>query len=495
MAGIGFKFREMVSDGSYLGAIRGYVYSAIFSAGPWIMTMIVIAVLNSIAPPEIKGDTLIVFRATLTYIYAMSLLVVGTFQYPITRYIADRIYEKDRGEILSTFIGTLFLFSFMSLIAGTVFLWYNTGGFVYKILFMALFLTITLIWDGMIFLSAIKDYKFIIFVFFSGSVASIVLAVVFKSYFGVNGYVLGYFLGQLYILSGLIAETVREFYNDKGATYYFLKYFRKYATLIVAGLAYNLAIWIDKLIVWNSPVWRERYLGNLNICGVYDVSIFAAYLTIIPALAYFMVRLETNFYDLYRNYFTRIMNKNPLEKIEESRDRIIYAVDSSVLELIKIQGAITLLCYIYADSFMSFFANREISVAIFRYAIVGVFFHILFLFKTIFMMYFEYYGMLWMTTVFFLVSNGVLTWVGMSAGKNLAWGYMVSSMLSFVIAFIIFRRHLKHLIYYTFSGQPLIPNQGENACFDSFKFLESTGRSKVLKNEKFEGVDLDDLEK
>jgi len=110
------------------------------------------------------------------------------------------------------------------------------------------------------------------------------------------------------------------------------------------------------------------------------------------------------------------------------------------------------------------------------------------------MMYFEYYGMLWMTTVFFLVSNGTLTWIGMSLGKNLAWGYMISSMLSFVIAFIIFRRHLKHLIYYTFAGQPLIMAQSENAIFDSFKFLESAGRSNVLKNVDFEGVDLDDIE-
>jgi len=495
MAGIGFKFREMVSDGSYLGAIRGYAYSAIFSAGPWIMTMIVIAILNSLAPPELKGDALVAFRATLTYIYAMSLIVVGTFQYPITRYIADRIYEKDRGEILSTFIGTLFLFSFMALASGTVFLWYKSSDVCSSDLFLGLFVTTTLIWDGMIFLSAIRDYKFIVFVFLSGSLASVLLSVVLKTYMGLNGYVFGYFLGQLYILSGLIAEIVREFYNDKGATYYFLKYFRKYSALITAGLAYNLAIWIDKFIVWNSPAWRESYLGNLNICGIYDVSIFAAYLTIIPALAYFMVNLETNFYDLYRNYFTRIMNRNPLEKLEESRDRIINAVDSSVLELIKIQGSITLLCYIYADSIMGLFANREISVQIFRYAVVGVFFHILFLFKTIFMMYFEYYGMLWMTTVFFLVSNGFLTWVGISLGKNLAWGYMISSMLSFVIAFILFRRHLKHLIFYTFAGQPLIPNQGEKTVFDSFKFLESIERSNVLKNENFEGVDLDDIEK
>ncbi|HNY10109.1 MAG TPA: exopolysaccharide Pel transporter PelG, partial [Candidatus Wallbacteria bacterium] len=238
MAGIGFKFREMVSEGSYLGAIRGYLYSAVFSAGPWILTMVVIAILNTLAPPEVKGNTLIVFRAMLTYIYAMSLVVVGTFQYPITRYIADRIYEKDRGEILSTFIGTLFLFSFMALAVGTVFLWYNTGGFAFKILFMGLFVTITLIWDAMMFLSAIKDYKFIVFVFFSGSLASILLSMVLKTYIGLNGYVLGYYLGQLYILSGLIAEIVREFYNDKGATYYFLKYFKKYATLILAGLAY-----------------------------------------------------------------------------------------------------------------------------------------------------------------------------------------------------------------------------------------------------------------
>lgn len=48
----------------------------------------------------------------------------------------------------------------------------------------------------------------------------------------------------------------------------------------------------------------------------YDSAMFFAYITIVPALALFLVRVETEFYTEYKAYFGGILAKDPLAKIE-----------------------------------------------------------------------------------------------------------------------------------------------------------------------------------
>jgi len=489
MAGIGFRFREIIDEGSYLGAIKGYLYSSVFAAGPWILTMTSISALNAIAPPEIHDDSLVTFRALISYIYAASLILTGTFQLALVRYLADRLYEKDRQEIMSLFVGSSFLFTFLSLAAGSVFLSYNSAGAEFKIMALLLFATVSLIWNGMSFLTAIKDYAFIIFIFSSGTVVSIALCLILKKTFGLNGYVLGYFLGQFYIFSGMAAEITREFFSLKGASYYFLRYFKPYFTLIVSGFAYNAAIWVDKLLIWNMSS-HETYLNNFRINARYDTAVFVAYLTIIPALGYFFAKIETGFYELYKNYFACILNKESLGKIRSFQRKISESVDSSVLELIKIQGAITLLCYVNSDYLMkTVFYGNEFHVITFKYAIAGVFFHVLMLFVTIFMMYFEFYKPLLAVSLLFLATNSSFTYYSIVSGANLASGYLFASMISFLTAFILFKINIRKLVFYTFVSQPVLPSVEETVLFDSLKFISASGRAASYKDPEIMEVD------
>ncbi len=494
MAGIGFRFREIADSGSYLGAIKSYVYSSVFAAGPWILTMVVISALNALASPEVRGEALLIFRALLSYIFAFSLILTGTFQLAIVRYIADRIFDKDREELLSLFIGSSFFFAILSLAAGAAFFSKCEAPPGLKVLSVMLFVVICLIWNGMAFLTAIKDFKFIIFIFSSGAVATVALCLYLKGFYGLNGYVAGFFLGQLYIFSGIAAEITREFYTNKGATCYFFGYFKKYFILILAGFTYNLGIWIDKFIVWNFGP-HQTYLGLLKVCGDFDLAVFVAYLSIIPSLGYFFVRIETGFYDLYREYFTSIASKECLSKIEEKKDEIIRAVDESILSLVKIQGTITLLCYLNADIIIKKFGGggEALCVPVYHYAITGVMTHILFMFTTIFMMYFEFYGTLLAANSIFLALNAGLTYFVVTHGLNPAAGYAAAAAISFLFSFFAFKYMIKDLLYYTFVSQPITPALEEKAVFDSFKALDNAGIRNVCAGSALKGVDLDEL--
>lgn len=493
MAGIGFRFREIADSGSYLGAIKSYVYSSVFAAGPWMLTMAVISALNALASPEVHGRALLVFRALLSYVFAFSLILTGTFQLAIVRYIADRIFDKDREELLSLFIGSSFFFAILSLAAGAAFFSRCEAEPAFKVLSVMLFAVICLIWNGMAFLTAIKDYKFIIFIFSSGAVATVALCLYLKGPYGLNGYLAGFFLGQLYIFSGITAEITREFYTKKGATCYFFGYFKKYFILILAGFTYNLGIWIDKFIVWNFGA-HQTYLGNLKVSGHFDLAVFVAYLSIIPSLGYFFVRIETGFYDLYREYFASIANKECFSKIDEKKDEIIRSVEESILSLIKIQGTITLLCYLNADMIMRKFGGGEtLCVPVYHYAVIGVMTHILFMFTTIFMMYFEFYGTLLAANSIFLALNAGLTYLAVARDLNPAAGYATAAALSFLFAFFAFKHMIKDLPYYTFVSQPIRPALEEKAVFDGFRALENAGVRNACAGSALKGVDIDEI--
>ena len=85
----------------------------------------------------------------------------------------------------------------------------------------------------------------------------------------------------------------------------FLDRRRAYFTLAATGFLYNLGIWIDKLLFWFTPSTSEPVLGPLRASIIYDMPIFLAYLSIVPGMAVFLVRVETAFAEQYDGFFAR----------------------------------------------------------------------------------------------------------------------------------------------------------------------------------------------
>ena len=74
-----------------------------------------------------------------------------------------------------------------------------------------------------------------------------------------------------------------------------LGYFKKYPSLALIGLLYNLGIWGDKLMFWWVAENREQISGALYAAPQYDVAIYLSLLSIVPGMAVFFLKLETEF--------------------------------------------------------------------------------------------------------------------------------------------------------------------------------------------------------
>ena len=75
--------------------------------------------------------------------------------------------------------------------------------------------------------------------------------------------------------------------------------------MALAGLLGAIALWIDKWVMWRGAAGVDHELGLMH-APIYDSAIFSAHLTIIPALALFVVYFETTFYANYRSYYAAI---------------------------------------------------------------------------------------------------------------------------------------------------------------------------------------------
>src|SRR5690606_4628947 len=99
-----------------------------------------------------------------------------------------------------------------------------------------------------------------------------------------------------------------------------------FLTLAAVGLLYNLGIWADKFVFWMNPGTSEPVIGPLRSSVVYDLPIFLAYLSIIPGMAVFLMRIETDFAEQYDNYFATIRAGRTLDEIEQARHKMTSVV-------------------------------------------------------------------------------------------------------------------------------------------------------------------------
>ena len=127
------------------------------------------------------------------------------------------------------------------------------------------------------------------------------------------------------IVRGMEADGRREFTV--------LRALRSFPRLVGVGLFYNLAIWVDKMIFWFRDGTGPHPFVQYH--PLYDTCSFLAYLTVVPALAVNLVRLETAFYEKYRAYYGAILGGTPLSVIEDKRRRMLGNLEENVTRLLR----------------------------------------------------------------------------------------------------------------------------------------------------------------
>jgi len=455
MAGIGFELRKMIDQREGFAAkVRAYVCAGLISAGPWIMTILTLTILSAAGPYLGGNEGYSMFRALVTYAYAFSLVVVGVGQLAVTRRIADLLYSHAYNRVLPAFNASIAAVGAIQAVLGTVFC--VVAGFPAALCFVAvvLYVIVSLTWLALVWLSVTREYDEVLRAYIYGTLVSLGSLFVPGLAIGTVGLLSAYAAGQALTLALLVRVILRGMESGGARDWSVLSSIKAFPALVGIGLLYNGAIWVDKMIFWfldgTGPHPFVRYHP------LYDTCCFLSYLTVVPALAVNLVRLETSFYEHYRAYYGSILGGMPLKVIESKRSRMFEDLQEGGVRLIRVQGAISVACILFAGPIMRMLEMPDVAVRIFRLTSLGAFFHVLLLITILMQMYFDFRKQALATAATFFALNAILAHWSVGAGvATYGVGYAVASFFTLLLGYTLLHNGLEKLDFLTFTNQPI----------------------------------------
>lgn len=451
MAGIGFVLRKLTQRGDLLGVVEGFGHSALAATGPWLFTILSLVGINLLGSESIERGDIASFRIITIYNFAFSLVFAGPVVMVATRYLADQVFERDVRTAPGMLLGALsVMYLAQAPFVIPFYLIYLKADLATKLGAIAHFFLVSSIWLVGIFLTALKEHRAITWAFGGGMTVGMVAAVALGRIYAVPGMLAGFSLGLLTIFFPLVARIYAEYRFEAIRPFEFMGYFRKHWVLASSGLVYNVAIWVDKWIMWQAPQ-GEMLANGLISYPDYDSAMFLSCLAMAPAMGLFVFSVETDFFEHYLRYYRDIQRHATFHQIERNHRRIMEVLLANTRNFLVLQVGVTVVMIALAPHiFASLYINFS-QFGMYRLGVLGALFQVLFLFIGIVLSYFELDRVTLALQVFFLVTNAAFSLISLQMG--FAWygyGYFLAALTTFLVSFFALAHYVGQLPYVSF---------------------------------------------
>lgn len=456
MAGIGFELRRLLKKESIAGVLRAYGYAGIVSSGPWVLSILGILIIGVLSVPVVKPAGLVTqFQVSVTYLIATSLIFTGFAQLSLTRFVSDRLFEKRDDLVVSNLNGVLLLVLVTGGLVGLILMFTVFAGLgaVYRLLMLCGFTLLCGIWVGTILLSGLKRYRSIVALYFIGYATTVSVALLLRR-FGLEGLLFGFVVGHFVLMLGTWLILTAYYSPPKTISFEFAEKRLRYESLMVIGVLYNAAIWADKFMFWFNPDTSEAIIGPLRASVIYDLPVFLAYLSIIPGMAVFLVRIETDFSEYYERFYDAVRDGGSLEVIEDMRNEMVFAIRHGLAEIAKIQTMSVLVLFTIAQAFLNWLGISDLYLPLLYVQTVGASLQVLLLALLNILFYLDQRRIILLLTAMFLILNITLTYVSFILGPAFyGYGYVGSLLVTLGAGLYFIDRKLDRLEYETFMLQ------------------------------------------
>lgn len=465
MAGIGLRLRNLVADQTYLHGAAAYFSSGVIAAGPWLISVISLALLQGVVGGFLPGDDRMVLFATITYVFVGSSILTGPVQIVLTRIAADRIFLHETNVIGPIFTRSFIMWLVAVACIAVPFVLWTPFELPYRLLAGSLFVTVSLIWLVLAVISAAQDYVSLMLAFLLGYAISGGAAVALGRLYSLSGAMAGFTLGQAVCLALLINRVYIEFPSPAPAEIPLGRWWWEYRGLAVIGLLYSAGLWADKLFYWLSPM-ASVLGGFFRTFPAYDSAVLLAYLLTIPASAVFLLNIETSFYQYYRAYYLHVLKKparsgrrapqGTLKEINRARLAMIRAVRSGLWTLLKVQGMIAAFACLLAPDLTQIVGLPPDHLLTFRVAVLAAGGQVFVLYAVLLLLYLDARRLALVTALIFFASNLSLTILAYLLLPGIyGAGYLLSTLIASLVGLHLLDRRMSELNYLTFMLQPL----------------------------------------
>ena len=453
MAGIGFELRKLLQKDSLLGLVQAYAYAGVIGSGPWVLSIVGILAIGLLASTmDARIDGVTRFQVSVTWLIASSLILTGGVQLAFTRYVSDRLFEKQADVVVPNLHGVLCI---VLLTAGTLatvlaFTAFAAQSASYRVLMIAGFTLLCGIWVLTIFLSGLKRYHAIVAMYALGYGVTVGVALLARGW-GLDGLLGGFVLGHFLLFTGMWWLIVSFFNTPQAVSFDFLRADRRYPGLFAIGVLYNLAVWIDKLIFWFYPETSRAVIGPLRASVIYDLPVFMAYLFIIPGMAVFLVRIETDFAGYHERFYSAVRDGGSLETIERMRDEMALSIRQGFAEIAKIQTLALLAAILVGPAVLTALGISTLYLPLFHIQTLGASLQVGLLALLSVFFYLDLRAAVLRLCVLFCLANLLLTLLTLELGAAFfGYGYACAVLITLLWGLFTLDRRIGRLEYETF---------------------------------------------
>lgn len=455
MAGIGFELRKILKKNSLLSILEAYGLAGLISSGPWVISILTLLAIGMISIGVVFPTYVIVqFLVIITYLMAGSLIISGLFQLLLTRYISDRLFAGEEHKIVPNLLGSMLVTSLIAAAFGGTILAYSND--IEPAVKIAIFTSLILLcnqWLIIIFLSGMKEYYRIFFTMMISYGMMIILSLVLPP-FGLLGLILIFCGCQALLTFAFLYHVIRDFPANQLIDFEFLSPEKVFYSLLFCGFLYNLGVWLDKFVFWFREETSHPVIALFRASYIYDLPIFIAYLAIIPGMAVFMLRMETDFANASLKFYDAVREGATLKSIYLLKDKMVLSCQQSLYDIFKVQGMTLALLLLWAEDILVALKIDLAYLHLLHVDLVGVSLQVLVMSILNVMYYLDKRYSALALTALMAAGNFVLAHYSINLGPvYYGYGFAITMLATTIIGLIMLDRQFEDLEYQTFMLQ------------------------------------------
>jgi len=461
MAGIGFELKKLFSKKGLFAILRAYGYAGIVCSGPMILGIVLILgihILSIIGGASENTQNLL--NAMITYTLFYSLFVSNLFSMITTRYTADSMYMGKNAHVLPSFYGSISIMLLFGSITYAIFLCNAGIPPIYQILCLMLFGELIIVWTEITYLSAVKDYKGILWTFFVALLVALFI-----------GYLL--MINKMPVVVSLLSVIcigygimmvwyyyllVQYFPQGKVSAFYFLKWFDKYPSLTFLGFFMSAGLFSHLILMWFSPI-GIKIQGLFYGAPSYDVPALFAFLSTLITTINFVTSVEVNFYPKYKNYFSLFNFGGSLTDIKQAEVEMKVTLQNEMEYTFTKQFFVTLIFIIVGSIFLPLLplGFTDQTLGIYRVLCVGYAFYAIGNSLMLITLYFSDNRGASIAGGLFALISCIGTLILRNESNNYyGFGFVAGGVAFTVFSLIHLWKYLKNLMYHVLSTQPIV---------------------------------------
>lgn len=430
---------------SLLGLREGV--AAFEAVGPWFMTLFALSVMGMTVHLATDKPP-ILFYLILTYASAISLILSAPFHTLLNRYLADELFLANYQAIIDNLMGlTVVMVAVTATVVLPLALVSDIAAHL-KLTFIGLTVLMSLLWCVSAVMSALRKERLLLAAYALGmglALAVFLLARIHDTQAMLLAFSLGVAVpaahGFAFIIKVYLRQAIRirwQFLSRHNA-----------GRLFGSILVFNLGFWCDKFIFWFHPATSRRLDPLFHYSSDYDFPFFIALTTMMLGSVTVYRGIRRKVTDPYEGFLFKLTHNFAFRELALEKYKLFNGIAEVSNAIIALYGGIVVLVLFLV--YVGVFSLPWRNPFVFHYLLLGTVFFSLYFFYFLIIQYLDDYGaLLRLNLIFALVNAGTTLWSIHLGLKYYGTGFMVASMVSALVGYIMVNLRVGSLEYRVF---------------------------------------------